>query len=235
MSTIKAVIFDLDGTLLDTAPDLAAALNIMLAKHNYPDVPFEQIRPIASYGSKALIKLGFNIEENHPIFAALRQEFLNIYSEHSCILTILFPGMSAVLAELQKRKIPWGIVTNKPGWLTMPILKTLQLIDKTDCVVCGDTLSETKPSPAPLLYACELLHCSPAECIYIGDAEFDALAGKRAGIKTLIAGFGYISENDKVNEWGVEKVISSPVEILDYLIPSPLEGVSRMRRTPSQE
>lgn len=217
MSTIKAVILDLDGTLLDTAPDLGAALNIQLAKHNYPDVPFEQIRPLASHGSKALVKLGFNIDEQHPDFASLRQEYLNIYSEHSCNLTTLFPGMTDVLAYLQNKQIPWGIVTNKPGWLTMPILKKLALIDKTNCVVCGDTLSVTKPDPAPLLYACELLHCKPSECIYIGDAEFDIVAGHRAGIKTILAGYGYITEKDKIHEWQTDAIINSPTEILNYL------------------
>lgn len=217
MSAIKAVIFDLDGTLLDTAPDLGAALNIQLAKHNYPDVSFEQIRPIASHGSKALVKLGFKIDEQHPDFAERRQEYLNIYSEHSCNLTTLFPGMAEVLIYLQNIQIPWGIVTNKPGWLTMPILKKLEMIAKPGCVVCGDTLTTTKPDPAPLLYACNLLNCAPAECIYIGDAEFDIVAGRRAGIRTLLAGYGYISERDQINDWQVEQIINSPLEILDYL------------------
>ncbi len=218
MSLIKTVIFDLDGTLLDTAPDLAAALNIMLAKYYYPDVPFERIRPIASYGSKALIKLGFEIDETDANFERLRQEYLHIYSEHSCHLTTLFPEMPAVLAQLEQHKIPWGIVTNKPGWLTLPILKKLNLIDKTDCVVCGDTLKTNKPDPAPLLYACELLNCTPQECLYVGDAEVDVIAGQRAGIKTIVAGYGYIIEADKAHYWGAATIIHSPEDLLNYLI-----------------
>jgi phosphoglycolate phosphatase len=217
MSAIKAVLFDLDGTLLDTAPDLAAALNIQLAIHQYPGVHYEKIRPIASHGSKALVKLGFKIEENHPNFARLRQEYLNIYSEHSCNFTDLFPGMAEVLTQLEKKQIAWGIVTNKPAWLTMPILKNLNLIDKTNCVVCGDTLSVTKPDPAPLLYACEVLQRKSAECIYIGDAEFDIIAGKRAGIKTILAGYGYISEEDNIDAWQIDGMVNSPLEILDLL------------------
>ncbi len=214
---LKAVIFDLDGTLLDTAPDLAASLNIMLAKHHRSDIPYEQIRPIASHGSKALVKLGFGIDENHPDFAGLRQEYLHIYSEHSGNLTALFLGIVEVLTWLNNQKIAWGIVTNKPGWLTMPLLKRLNLLKQTNCVVSGDTLTTSKPDPAPLLYACTLLNCSTRECIYIGDAEVDIIAGKRAGIKTILAKYGYLSEQDAINQWNPDAIIDSPIEIINHL------------------
>ena len=217
MPAVKAVLFDLDGTLLDTAPDLADALNIQLTRHGKSALPFLAIRAKASHGSKALVQLGFNINEQHTDFARLRQEFFDIYQQISGQRTQLFPGMQTVLAELEQQQIPWGIVTNKPGWLTMPLLAHLNLATQAACIVAGDTLSVAKPDPAPLLHACRLLHHSPNDCIFIGDAEVDVIAGNRAAIKTYLAGYGYLNPEDKIATWQVTRIISSATEILEII------------------
>ena len=214
---IRTILFDLDGTLLDTAPDLAAALNTVLEENERAALPFESIRPVVSHGGVALIKLGFKLGPDDPRFDPLRQRLLAVYRENISRRTTLFPGMGVLLDELEQRGLNWGVVTNKPGWLTDPLLKELQLYDRAACVVSGDTLQQRKPHPAPLLHACKLANTRPGQCLYLGDAERDIEAGKNAGMHTMVALFGYFTEKDQPHSWGATHLINEPGELLAWL------------------
>ena len=216
-ATIRTVLFDLDGTLLDTAPDLADALNVVLTENNKPALPFEAIRPVVSHGGIALIKLGFELEPSNPAFEPLRQRLLEIYRENISRLTRPFPGITEVLEILEDRGISWGIVTNKPGWLTDPLLKDLRLYNRAVAVVSGDTLNESKPHPAPMLHACKLADSEPAHCVYIGDAKRDIEAGINAGMHTLVALFGYLHDDDEPQNWQADDMIDTPMDLLTWL------------------
>ena len=205
---MHAVLFDLDGTLADTAPDLANALNQVLVENNRAALAFDQIRPVVSHGGIALIRLGFNIEPEHPEFEPLRSRLLEIYEQDICGQTKLFPGLEKLITNLEKHNIPWGIVTNKPDWLTKPLLDKLNLTHRIASLVCGNTLAEKKPHPAPLLHACKEININPGQCIYIGDAARDIEAGKRAGMKTIAAGFGYIEAHDPPETWQADQIIN---------------------------
>lgn len=216
-SSITTVLFDLDGTLLDTAPDLAYALNCILENNNRPTLPYETVRPIASHGTKGLLELGFNIDEQHADFPKLRDELLDVYQQNLSAQTKLFPGTEQVLDFIEKNNLRWGIVTNKPGWLTEPLLKQLNLFNQAACVVSGDTLEKRKPNPEPMWHACNLLNCKPEQCVYIGDAERDIEAGIRAGMHTLIAMYGYIATTDAPHTWGADAMVESPLEIITWV------------------
>ncbi len=216
MST-QAVLFDLDGTFADTAPDLAAALNQVLQEQGKPALPFEHIRPVVSHGGIALIKLGFDIPQESLEFEVLRQRLLAIYKNNISQLTQLFEGMDELVTELENSDIAWGIVTNKPSWLTNPLMAQLGYSQRARTIVSGDTTSERKPHPEPLFHACREINCPPDQCLYVGDAERDIIAGKRAGMKTLGALFGYIEADDDPRTWGVDALIEHPREIKDFL------------------
>lgn len=214
----RVVLFDLDGTFADTAPDLAHALNQTLQLHGKPDLSLKQIRPAVSHGGNALIRLGFNIELEDSRFESLRQDLLRFYIQDICLHTTLFPGIEQLLQRLDENKIPWGIVTNKPEWLTNPLMQQLKMTERAACIVSGDTTSNSKPHPEPILYACKLAGGHhPSECIYVGDARRDIEAGNSAGATTLTALFGYIDENDNPDEWGADGAVQHPSEILDWL------------------
>jgi len=214
---IRTVLFDLDGTLLDTAPDLAQALNTVLIENNRAPLPYEAIRPVVSHGGIALIELGFEMERSNPAFEPLRQRLLETYRENISSLTLPFPGITDVLDTLDERGISWGIVTNKPGWLTDPLLQDLGLYDRAVVVVSGDTLDQRKPHPAPMLHACELAGSEPGHCVYIGDAERDIEAGINAGMHTLVALFGYLQEQDDPQSWQADGLIETPMDLLTWL------------------
>jgi len=216
-TAIRTVLFDLDGTLADTAPDLAYALNILLAEEGRPAMPYELVRPAASHGSIAVIKVGFGIQPEDEGFEELKQRFLDIYEKNLDVHTCIFPGLEPVLDKIEQLGMNWGVVTNKPGWLTEPVLESLNLTQRAVCVVSGDTLPERKPHPAPLLHACNIAGSEAAQCLYIGDAERDIIAGQRAGMKTLVALFGYLGENDQPESWPADGMVSTPAEILDWL------------------
>ena len=215
MKKIKTVLFDLDGTLADTAPDLAASLNHVLKNHDYDPLPYETIRPIVSHGGMALVTLGFG--EDHPEFDSLYKELLEYYKNNIANETTLFPGMNELLQELENKNINWGVVTNKPGWLTDPLLDALNLTSRAATIVSGDTLEQRKPHPAPLLHACNQAGSEAEECLYIGDAERDIEAGNRAGMTTIVALFGYIAESDTPDTWGAHASINSPQAIIPII------------------
>ncbi len=213
----RTVLFDLDGTLLDTAPDLAQALNFVLQNRGREPLPFEAIRRVVSHGGRALIELGFGPEPETPDFESLRQQLLAYYQQHLSEHTRLFPGMDSVLDTLASRHIPWGIVTNKPGWLTEPLMRQMNLFEQAACVISGDSLSQRKPHPAPLLHASTLIGVAPESCLYVGDAERDIEAGRRAGMTTLAALYGYLLEEDRPESWQADGYIQAPGELLDWL------------------
>lgn len=214
---IQSILFDLDGTLLDTAPDLALALNATLQANGRTALPLEQIRPMVSHGGGALIQLGFQLEPQHPQFEPLRAQLLAHYQAHIADQTRLFPGMEEVLNHIEARGLNWGVVTNKPGWLTEPLLEALQLDRRAAGVVSGDTLEQRKPDPAPLLHACRLIGSEPGQCLYVGDAERDIEAGYNAGMTTLVALFGYLTQYDRPEDWGASALIQQPADILAWL------------------
>ena len=215
--SIRTVLFDLDGTLLDTAPDLADALNTVLVEKHRDTLPYAEIRGVVSHGGIALIRLGFGINPSDPDFEPLRQRLLDIYHANIANRTRPFPGMPELLDELELRGLNWGVVTNKPGWLTDPLLRQLALYERAACVVSGDTLTERKPHAAPMLHACEQAGSRPAECVYIGDAERDIEAGRNARMHTLAALFGYFMPEDRPLEWQADGSISQPLELLQWL------------------
>jgi len=214
---LKTILFDLDGTLADTAPDLADALNIVLVNNGKDALPFEQIRPVVSHGGMALVRLGFGIEPEHPEFEPLRQQLLQIYASSIANKTRLFPGMTELLNNIESAGMNWGVVTNKPAWLTEPLLDALQLSQRAVSIVSGDTLAERKPHPSPLLYACEQAGSQGFECVYVGDAERDIVAGHKAGMKTIVALFGYIGTDDRPDTWGADALLESPQAINEWL------------------
>ena len=216
-NNVSHVLFDLDGTLVDTAPDLANALNQTLVNHGRQPLPFDAIRPSVSLGGAAMIQSGFNLGQADPDFIPLRDEFLTIYRDNLAHHSCLFPGMEPVLIELEERSVPWGIVTNKPGWLTDPLMQELELETRAGCIISGDTLEHRKPHPAPLLHACELLGCAPQDALYVGDARRDIEAGTNAGMVTLVAIYGYIDTADDPESWGADGLVDSPAEILAWI------------------
>jgi len=213
---IRAVLFDLDGTLVDTAPDLGYALNLMRSRRGQAPVPAAAIRAQASHGSQGLIELGFGIAQDDPAFPDLRLEFLEIYAAHLADRSRLFPGMDRLLAAFEGRGIAWGVVTNKPARLTQPLLQQLDLLDRAACIVSGDTCARAKPAPEPMLHACRTVAVDPEHCLYVGDAERDVQAARAVAMPVVVALYGYLSETDRPEQWGGDGYIHQPLDLLDY-------------------
>jgi phosphoglycolate phosphatase len=211
----RAALFDLDGTLLDTAPDMAAALNSLRAEESLAALDFAEIRCQVSHGSNAVVRLGFPDAAGEE-FEALRVRFLAIYRLDLASRTRAFPGFETTLTALESAGIPWGVVTNKPGWLTDPLLAALGLAGRAGCVVSGDSLPERKPHPRPLLVAAGLLGIDPAECIYVGDARRDIDAALAAGMLPLGARFGYLGPADDPASWPAAAWLDDPRELLPW-------------------
>jgi phosphoglycolate phosphatase len=213
---IQAVLFDLDGTLADTAPDLGYVLNHMRAARNLPALPLAATRAYTSLGARGLLGVGLNVTPEHPDYNALRDEFLGIYADNLCRETRLFPGMAELLAELDLRAVPWGVVTNKAERFTHPLLELLGVHHRTACIVGGDTTGKIKPDPAPLLAASERIGIAPQHCIYLGDDRRDVEAGHAAGMKVVAAKFGYLNGTDP-ETWGADAIIDQPQDLLLHL------------------
>lgn len=214
---IETILFDLDGTLLDTAPDLAFALNYVLQEQQREPLPFDTIRPWVSHGAEALIRYGFNLTDTDPQTESLRQRLVEIYAAHIAEYTCLFSGMAEVLTTFRQKNIKWGIVTNKLHHLTTPLVEKLGLSEQSVCTISGDTLPQKKPDPAPLLYACQLAKTHPEHCIYVGDAQRDIEAGQRAGMRTLVALYGYLGVDDNPKQWGATGMLHTPLDLLTWL------------------
>ncbi len=213
---VRAVLFDLDGTLLDTAPDMVAALNALLEEKDRSALPYETARPFVSHGSGRLVRLGFP-DAGPDALIDLQQRYLDIYSSALGVHTRLFPGMEAVLSGLSDAKIPCGIVTNKPAWLTDPLLAQLGLTARFVCVVSGDTVSERKPHPMPMLHAARLAGVAADACVYVGDAERDMKAAHAAAMTGLVATYGYLAPDEDWRRWGGDGWIGAPIELLTWL------------------
>lgn len=216
-SRIRTVLFDLDGTLLDTAPDLAYALNETLRAFGKEPLPFATIRPVVSHGGIALIRLGFDLGPEDEGYQPRREFLLDTYRRNIARETRPFAGMDALLDTLERQGLNWGVVTNKPAWLTEPLLHELNLYERAAVVVSGDTLNERKPHPAPMLLACERAGSQAHECLYVGDAKRDIEAGHNAGMATLVALFGYIGDADDPHAWGADALVETPEDILHWL------------------
>jgi len=211
---IKAVLFDLDGTLLDTANDLGEALNYVLNKQGLPTIERAIYRPVASDGAKGLLELGFKEQLANFNYDYLRSEFLSYYQENIAKHTCLYPGISQLLNFLNIKSIPWGVVTNKPEKLTKQLLPYFEEFNHCKVIVGGDTLAQRKPDPEPLLHACQALNIAPENCLYIGDALRDIEAGNRANMTTIVAGWGYIKESDNIENWFADYIASSVEQCL---------------------
>ena len=204
---------------MDTAPDLGHALNLLLQRHGKAPLSDAAIRPFASHGSRGLIGLGFGITPQDANFIHMRDEYLNIYDTVFTRSPKLLPGIAELLQAIENKGLKWGIVTNKPRRFTVGLIESmgLNLENRAACVVCGDDAPQPKPSPATLLLACSQVGVKPENCMYVGDAERDVQAGKAAGMKTVVALFGYIDVSDKPSEWGADALINTPKELLKII------------------
>jgi 2-phosphoglycolate phosphatase len=217
MSDMNVILFDLDGTLVDTAHDLGAALNIQLERHGRQALPHAVIRPVASHGSRGLLELGFKLSPTDSNFLVMRDEYLAIYEDVLTHSPVLFDGMQQVLESIENNGGQWGIVTNKPKRFTAPIMQSMQLDKRAACIISGDDAPRPKPYPDTLLMACDIIKTQPENCIYVGDAARDIEAGKAAGMRTAVALYGYLDVTDRPLEWGADLLINSPQEILGYI------------------
>jgi len=213
----QGILFDLDGTLADTAPDLAAAVNRMRHERGLEMVPLEQLRPLASAGARGLLGGAFGIDPHHHDYASMRDEFLANYEADLCIETILFPGIGEILDDLDARGVRWGIVTNKVSRLTEPLVAQLGLDTRAGCVVSGDTTPHSKPHPAPLLHAARELALQPERIVYVGDDLRDVQAGFAAGMVTVAAAYGYCGNDIPPTQWHAKHVVNTTAELQNLL------------------
>ena len=214
---IKAVLFDLDGTLADTARDLGAALNRLLAEEGLPPQSYEAIRPMASHGARGLVRLGFGAGLDAERMESLRLRFMDLYDANLAEETTLFDGVNELIAELDKRGLAWGIITNKSMRFTDRLVPWLPFCIPPAVIVSGDTVGVAKPDPRPMLRATEQIGIAPELCIYVGDAERDIQAGRNVGMKTVLVNWGYFSADDRPEQWGADIDIDHPMQLLDHL------------------
>ena len=214
---IKAVLFDLDGTFADTAPDLGGALNTLLAMRGKPPLPLGEIRKVASSGARGLLGLGFASMPGDPGYEALAKEFLDLYERDLCRETRLFPGIPELLHALENRGLHWGIVTNKAERFAIPLIRLLGLSERASCVVCGDSTPYRKPHPAPLLAAAQAIDVAPNACIYLGDDERDMIAGRAAGMRVAVAEYGYLGTDNPPEQWPADLWVRHPIELVAAL------------------
>ena len=217
MNNFAAVLFDLDGTLVDTAPDLGYALNCVLQENGKAPLTMDTIRPIASHGAAGLLQLGFGITPQDDDYPALRDRLLKLYQNNITRESNLFDGMAEVLLELEEKGIAWGVITNKPSFLTEPLLQKLDLTKRAGCIISGDTTEHSKPHPAPMLKGLEDINLTAEDCIYIGDAERDIQAGKAVSMRTVLARYGYLTDEDKQQDWQADAIIDHPSELLAWI------------------
>ncbi len=215
--TPRAVLFDLDGTLADTADDLAAAVNTMRLARGLEPMPVAELRAYASMGARGLVGKGFGVGPEAPEFPALREEFLANYEAAMLVHTRLFDGMAEVLDAIERAGMRWGVVSNKIERYVRPIIAGLGLASRCGCTVGGDSAQAPKPHPAPLLLGAKLVGVAPAECIYVGDDHRDVIAGQAAGMRTIAAAYGYCSDGVPPERWGADHLVESVPELLRYI------------------
>ncbi|QDD07037.1 HAD family hydrolase [Candidatus Methylopumilus planktonicus] len=214
---MKAVLFDLDGTLIDSAPQLVRALNQLRQQYDLPPIPFLVGRPYASHGAAGLLKAGFNMDKNDPLFDARVQEFLDIYKEVFNLNMQCMEGIEELINTLNFRKISWGIMTNKAKKFAQPIVSSHPLLKSAACLIAGDDVSMPKPSPEGLIKASQMLLIEPSDIIYLGDDRRDVMAANDAGMVSMAARYGYLEVGDDAKSWGAQHIIDKPSELLDYL------------------
>ena len=218
-----AVLFDLDGTLVDSAPDLAGAANDMRLARGLPALPVECLRPLVGSGARGMVRAAFERGPEDDGYDALREEFLARYEARSMRETHVFPDVVPLLDALDAARLPWGIVTNKIERYTLPLVRHLGLAQRAAALVCGDTTAHAKPHPAPLLEAARRLAVAPAACVYVGDDLRDIVAGRAAGMGTVAAAWGYLGAGEAIERWQADAVIRHPGE-LPALLGGPLNG-----------
>lgn len=214
---IRAVLFDLDGTLIDSAPDLSGAADHLRTSRGLPALGDSLYRPHTGSGARGMLKVAFQMEPDHPEFAELREEFFKYYERNLVVKTRPFDGVEEMLAQLNKRSVPWGIVTNKSVRFTNPIVQQIPVLADARAVISGDTTPHAKPHPMPILEAMKRMGLTPGECVYVGDDERDITAGKAAGVKTVAAAYGYLGHAADISKWGADMNIYSPTELLKCL------------------
>jgi N-acetyl-D-muramate 6-phosphate phosphatase len=214
---VRAVLFDLDGTLIDSAPDLAAAADRMRVSRGLPSLPFEHYRPVCGAGARGLLAVAFGTKPGEPGFDEMREEFFVNYESCMTQRTFAFAGIPQLIDELVARGLAWGVVTNKSMRFTAPLTKAMQLFATASTVVGGDSTPHAKPHPAPLLEAARQLALEPARCIYVGDDERDVIAGKAAGMGTVAAAYGYLGGNADCMPWGAHAHVADPLDLLALL------------------
>lgn len=216
-SRVRLVLLDLDGTLVDTAPDLAAAANRMRIAHGMEPLPIAELRPYVSHGARGMVGRAFDVAPDNARYAELRQEFLREYESALCVDSSLFPGMDDTLQHLERRGIRWGIVTNKFARFTLPLVQALKLSERAACVVSGDTTPFSKPHPAPLLHALSCASVDARAAMYVGDDQRDIKAGRAAGVRTVVASYGYLGNGVPYQQWGADAVVHCPSELLSLI------------------
>ena len=215
---VKAVLFDLDGTLIDSAPDLAGAANDMRRHRGLPELPYASFRPMVGSGARGMIGAGFGVAPGHSDFAALRDEFLNRYEQRMTRLTHVFADVLPVLSALEAAAIPWGIVTNKATRFASPLVQALNLQQHAAVLIAGDTTAHSKPHPEPLLEAARRIQVVPQDCAYVGDDLRDVQAGHAAGMLTVAVRWGYLGFGEPIEAWGAHHIAATPADILTLLV-----------------
>lgn len=214
---MKAVLFDLDGTLVDSAPDLAATANAMRADRGLAPLPYASLRRMVGSGARGMIGTAFGVTPDDERFDALRAEFLDRYARGLLERTEVFPAMQPVLARLESAGLRWGIVTNKAERFTRPLVAGLPLLAAAATVVAGDTTPHSKPHPEPLLEAARRMGLPPGQCAYVGDDLRDVQAGRAAGMATVVAAWGYLGDGEPIEAWGADRIVQDPAELLNWL------------------
>ncbi|WP_407363144.1 N-acetylmuramic acid 6-phosphate phosphatase MupP [Pseudomonas luteola] len=214
---IKAVLFDMDGTLLDTAPDFIAVIQSMRTDRGLPAVDEKTVRDVVSGGARAMVASAFEVDPLSDEFDPLRLDFLDRYQDHCAIHSHLFEGMEELLADLERARLTWGVVTNKPVRYAEPIMQALGLAKRSAVLVCPDHVTHSKPDPEPVLLACKQINIEPQAVIFVGDDRRDIESGRAAGTKTAAVRYGYIHPEDNPAHWGADLVVDHPLELRDAL------------------
>ena len=214
---IDAVLFDLDGTLIDSAPDLGAAADKMRIDRGMASLPLADYRPMAGAGARGMIAVAFGLTPEHPRFEALKEEFFSNYEERLTAMTYAFDGVAELIASIVGAGLKWGVVTNKSARFTLPLTQAMPLFETAYVIVSGDTTPHAKPHPAPLLEAARQLEMVPQRCMYVGDDERDIVAGRAAGMQTVAAAYGYLGVSVDTAAWKADAIITAPGLLLNFL------------------